>query len=444
MSGSHDIIKELKDAEENGLLRKRENKTIQDNNQNIARLTKVELTQQKLLDNIHTQVWFLIDDHTYGAVNNAHARFNGCEKTDLEFKDMYDVFPKEVVDVCREGNKKVFEVRKPIVSDEWVPHYSGEKRLIRIFKNPIFNHHGEVDYVVCSAEDITEIKKAEDAAKDNEKNFRTFFETIDDLIIIGSPNGKIVYTNPSVSRKLGFLPEELKKMTLLEMHPPKYRNEAKTVLNEMFKGKRKSCPLPLQKKDGTFLPVETRVWFGKWDKKECVFGISKDLSKQQAALDKFHKLFDNNPALMAISSLTDSRFLEVNDAFLKKLGYSKEEVIGKTSEDLNLFVESDKQKEVAKTLAEKGTIRDIELDVRKKDGAIITGLFSGDIIDNQIEKNFLTVMTDITPQREAKKELHEKIDVLQRYKNVTIDREMKMIELKKENEKLKKELNKSW
>jgi len=48
-------------------------------------------------------------------------------------------------------------------------------------------------------------------------------------------------------------------------------------------------------------------------------------------------------------------------------------------------------------------------------------------------------MTDITDQKKAKKELHEKIDVLERYKQVTVDRELKMIELKKEIEKLKKD-----
>lgn len=442
MTTYKNIVAELKRAEENGSLNQQEKKKSKEK-QSASNSTKVELTQQRLLDTIHTQVWFLTDDHTYGAVNNAHARFNGCEKEDLEFRDMYDIFPKEVVDVCREGNKEVFKSKKPIVSNEWVPHHSGEQRLIRIFKNPIINQHGNVDYVVCSAEDITEIKKAEDAAQDSEQNFRTFFETIDDLMIIGSPDGNIIFTNSAVSQKLGYSSEELKTTNILDLHPPQYKKEAEMILNEMFQGKRKFCPLPLQKKDGTFLPVETRVWFGKWDKKECIFGISKDLSKQQAALDKFHKLFDNNPALMAMSRIPNKCFVEVNDAFLKKLGYSKEEVLGKTSEDLNLFVEPEKQKEIAKKLAETGTIRDIELDVRKKDGTIITGLFSGDVIDNQVEKNFLTVMTDITPQKKAKKELHEQINALQRYKKVTIDREMKMTELKKENEKLKKELSKS-
>jgi PAS domain S-box-containing protein len=160
-------------------------------------------------------------------------------------------------------------------------------------------------------------------------------------------------------------------------------------------------------------------------------------------LDTFYKMFDNNPALMAVSSLTDKRFVKINEAFLEKLGYSSEEIIGRTSEELDLFVDPEKQQYVSNLLAKHGRIKNVELEVRGKDGTIITGLFSGEIIDNQKEKSFLTVMTDITPQKRAKKELQEKIDTLQRYKKVTVDRELKMVELKKENKKLKKELNES-
>ncbi len=291
--------------------------------------------------------------------------------------------------------------------------------------------------------DITDLKKAEEKIMKSEENFRTFFETMDDPIFIGNQKGKIIFTNSASSKKLGYSLEELKKMNIADVHPQKHRNEAEKIFAEMIEGKRNMCQLPLQKKDGTYLPVETRVWSGIWDGVECIFGISKDISTQQAALDTFYKMFDNNPALMAVSSLTDKRFVKINEAFSEKLGYSPEEIIGRTSEELDLFVEPEKQRYISNLLAKHGRIKNIELEVRRKDKTIITGLFSGEIIDNQKEKSFLTVMTDITLQKRAKKELQEKIDTLERYKKVTVDRELKMVELKKENKKLKKELNES-
>jgi PAS domain-containing protein len=131
-------------------------------------------------------------------------------------------------------------------------------------------------------------------------------------------------------------------MQILDVHPMDKRDEAKEIFSDMFAGKRDLSPLPFARKDGTLFPVETRVWFGKWDGKDCIFGISKDLSKEQESLQKFNKIFENNPAPMAISAIPERVFTEVNQAFLLKTGYTKEEIIGKTSEQLGLFIQPEK------------------------------------------------------------------------------------------------------
>ncbi|MEA1884540.1 MAG: PAS domain S-box protein, partial [Thermotogota bacterium] len=255
--------------------------------------------------------------------------------------------------------------------------------------------------------DITERKQAEDKLRESEQNFKRFFQTMDDLIFVGTTEGRILFTNKAVSDKMGYSQEELKGMHILDVHPQDRRTEAEMIFTEMFRGERDTCPLPLQKKNGGLLPVETKVWFGKWNDEQVIYGISKDLSKQQAALDKFTKLFESNPALMAVSSLSDRRFIDVNQAFLNTLGYEKYEVLGRTSEELNIFVEPEKQKNIAEELAETGRISEMELKVRTKDGRILTGLFSGEIIDNQYERVFLTVMTDITKQKDAEEKAKE-------------------------------------
>lgn len=109
-----------------------------------------------LSDNIGTQLWYLKNIHTYGAVNKAHTDFMGCQKNDLEHKDLYDMLPKEEADICVQGNKKVFEEKQVVVTDEWIVNGKGEKRLLRITKNPKLDKNDNVVYVVCTAEDITE------------------------------------------------------------------------------------------------------------------------------------------------------------------------------------------------------------------------------------------------------------------------------------------------
>ena len=197
-------------------------------------------------------------------------------------------------------------------------------------------------------------------------------------------------------------------MNILDLHPEEKREEAQKIVESMIKGERTYCPLELKSKKGVSLPVETRVWLGQWDGRGCIFGISKDLSKEQEALQKFTKLFENNPALMAITILPDRIFTDVNTSFLSKLGYSKNEILGHTAAELDLFVQRDKQRQIADALNRFGSINDIELKVKCKDGKFLDGLFSGEIIDNQGVKYFLTVMVDITEQKNLQKRLASK------------------------------------
>lgn len=346
-----------------------------------------------------------------------------------------------------EDRKIVFEEISEMIAGEKDESYvtyrfkdkNGDYRWLSDSHKVLSRKNGQVE-VVGAWWDATDQKQAQQKLANSEKNFRTFFETMDDLIFIGNKKGEIFYANSAVTKKLGYSKEELNGMHVLDVHPDLKRPEAKQIFADMFSGKRDSCPLPLARKDGSFVPVETRVWFGEWDGKECIFGISKDLTKQQAALDKFHKLFDNNPALMAVSSMPDRHFVDVNNAFLEKLGYDREEIIGTTSAELNIFVEPEKQRLISKELSTTGHVRDIELKVKAKDGRLLTGLFSGEIIDNQGDKSFLTVMTDRTKQKEAEKKLKEKLDELERWKKVTVNRELRIRELKKKLEKLENEV----
>lgn len=262
-------------------------------------------------------------------------------------------------------------------------------------------------------QDITERKENEERLKSSEENFRTFFETLDDLMIIGKPGGAISYTNPAVTEKLGYTPEELKKMNVLDLHPESVRGEAEQIFKEMFEGRQHRCPLPLKAKNGTLLSVETRIWFGSWNGEEALFGISKDLTKEQEAFQKFNKLFESNPALMAVTRVSDLKIIEVNQAFLTVLEFDREEVIGKTNSELGLFVDPEQREEIGAILRESRSIRNVDLKLRAKSGKIREGIFSAEVIESQGEPYFLTVMTDITERKRAEREVALQTEMLE-------------------------------
>ena len=253
--------------------------------------------------------------------------------------------------------------------------------------------------------DITANTLAEQQIRESETNFRTFFETVTDMIIVGTLDGRILYTNASATRTLGFSFDELRSMNVADVHPPDLRNEASDVFAAMLRGERDTCPIPLVRKDGSLVPAETRVWFGRWNGQDCIFGITQNLTVTQEEQQRFERLFRNNPALMALTTLDDGRFCDVNDAFIKTIGYSRGELLGKTSADLNLFSHPEQQMLLAKKLVSEGHFTGAELQVRRKDGAILDGLFSGDVIVNQGRSYFLTVMSDITERNRVEQAL---------------------------------------
>ena len=119
------------------------------------------------------------------------------------------------------------------------------------------------------------------------------------------------------------------------------------------------------------------------------------------------KAFRSIPDALIISRLEDGKIIEVNNSWDKVFGYSREEVIGKSSLALNLFAElADRQRTIA-LLHEQGFVRDFELQVRQKSGAIRTVTLSAELLEIQGEQCLLTVIQDITERVQAERALKE-------------------------------------
>ena len=365
------------------------------------------------IDDFPSLVWFMSDYETYGRVNLNYADFLGKNKEEIEFHNIRDIFPRDTITPHKQLYRDAFQNKRTTHSEEWITNSCGDSRLIAITRSPQLDQNGNVEYIVCFGFDITDRKRVEDQQLQSENNFRSFIETIDDIAVIGNTSGKIIYANPAAVTKIGYSSEELKTMHILDLHPTWNRQEATSILNDMFNGKRATCPLPLASKSGSLIPVETRIWHGKWNGLDCVFGLSKDLTKEQEALQKFDKFFRMNPALMAVSTIPDQKFIDVNEAFVIALGYTEEEILGKSSLELGLFSDAEGQRRAVELLTKYGSIRGIELKVRTKGDSCRDGLFSGEVIESQGVRYFLTVMIDITDRKRAEAERESVIQELQ-------------------------------
>jgi PAS domain S-box-containing protein len=140
--------------------------------------------------------------------------------------------------------------------------------------------------------------------------------------------------------------------------------------------------------------------------------INSLIELQQSAREKFEKLFANNPALMAVSSIPDNRILEVNDSVVRHLGYQRSEIIGKSFSEVNLFVDPEKAYKTLALLSAGESVRNFEVQLRTRNGGVLVGHFSAEVICNQGMPYLLSVIVDITENKRAENELRKTFDEL--------------------------------
>jgi len=165
--------------------------------------------QKLLLDNIQTQIWYLTDAKTYGAVNRAHAEFLNVKKKDIEHKILYDILVKEEAEAFIAHNMKVFNQKIKVQTEEWVVNGRGEKRLLSIVKTPKLDDKGNVEYVVCSGEDITDYRKAEESLRQSKKRLDFAMEATSDALWDWDLISNKTYFNPCFYTMIGYEPYEL-------------------------------------------------------------------------------------------------------------------------------------------------------------------------------------------------------------------------------------------
>lgn len=113
--------------------------------------------------------------------------------------------------------------------------------------------------------------------------------------------------------------------------------------------------------------------------------------------EKFTKAFRSSPDAMAITCAADGRFLEVNGAFLAQHGFTREEVIGGTALELNIWVDPEERARMLLQLRAEKAVRNFEFEYRRHGaGERRIALLSAELIDIQGESCVLAAVRDVT------------------------------------------------
>jgi two-component system, cell cycle sensor histidine kinase and response regulator CckA len=132
-----------------------------------------------------------------------------------------------------------------------------------------------------------------------------------------------------------------------------------------------------------------------------------DITERKKAEEIFRTAFNANPEPITIATISEGRYIDVNESFLRVTGYQREEVIGRTSLELKFWVRPDDRAKLVETLWEQGSVRDLEITYRTKSGEERVALDSAEAIEIAGQECIIAILRDITERKFLEKQLRQ-------------------------------------
>jgi PAS domain S-box-containing protein len=130
-----------------------------------------------------------------------------------------------------------------------------------------------------------------------------------------------------------------------------------------------------------------------------------EIARRQAE-EKFAKAFHSSPNSITITSLPEGRFVDVNESFVEMSGYRRDEVIGRTAEELGIWARAEDRERMVQALQESDRVREFETQFEVR-GGILDVLLSGEVIDLGGKPHLLAVAVNVTERKLARERLEE-------------------------------------
>jgi PAS domain S-box-containing protein len=128
--------------------------------------------------------------------------------------------------------------------------------------------------------------------------------------------------------------------------------------------------------------------------------------------ERYRKVFQSSPDAINITRLSDGMYLDVNSGFENMIGYRRDEAIGKTSLELNIWRNPEDRRRLVDSLIRTGVCDNLEADFNARNGTVIKGLMSGVIINIKGEVCIITITRDITRAKIAEQKVLESESLL--------------------------------
>jgi PAS domain S-box-containing protein len=405
------------------------------------KVTRQAQEWQNTFDTIRSAIWILDRDHRVLHSNRAAEQIFKRPAGEFIGRHCWEIahgtaLPIPGCPILRMQKSLQREAMDLQVGEQW----------LEVIVDPILSIEGRHTGTIHTVNDITERKQAEEALRESEARFRHLLQSVPNVAVQGyGTDGTTRYWNEASEHLYGYTSQEVLGRNLIDLIiPTEMRGEVEQAIQQMAET---GQPIPasevsLMRKDGSRVSVfsshATVQIPGQTPELYCIDIDITDLKQAEADLRIKNQVFEDSIASQSIAD-KNGVITHVNTAFRRMWGYvTKEQAIGNILG--SFFADPDDAKPVLEVLAAHDAWQG-EFRAKRVDGTnFLSRGFATSLRNAQGELvGYQSTNLDITNEREAEKalqrhveELRVRNDALTRFNAVTVDRELRMIELKRE------------
>ena len=382
---------------------------IQDITEN-KRAEQILRSKSELLERIfattHFSLVYLDREFNFIRVNTAYAKACGCPEDFFPGKNHFQLYPNaenEAIfrEVVKTGN--AFMIRaKPFANPghpEWGITY-WDWTL-----HPLKDADGNVEALLLVLLDVTESKRAEQALRDAEARYRLLFEqSPNGVLLIDFETGKAVETNEVAHRQLGYTREEFAALRISDYEVLERPEDTERRIDKILRDGGDDFDTLHRTKSGELRNVHVSVKALELGGRVFAYCIFQDITERMQAEQRYQHILKTAIDGFWVSD-SHGRLLEVNDAYCRMSGYSREELMLMSVADLDVV---ENQEEIARHIDKvirQGYER-FESRHRRKDGTIMDLEISAQYL-HEHGGIFISFFQDITGRKKLEDQLRQ-------------------------------------
>jgi PAS domain S-box-containing protein len=250
----------------------------------------------------------------------------------------------------------------------------------------------------------------------SEPSFRQLADNIMDGVYCINTDGYFTFLNKAIIEQYNISPDKIHATHFLDVVHPTYHDLASQNFQRVISGEN-GIPYEFRSEDAN---GQLRTWEVlskplRLDGKVVgLIGIARDITERKRAEEalkesdeRFSVAFRVNPAPMTISTIDDGVILDVNDRWLSMLGYARDEMIGKETANLPIWLDYKARASFIRKFLKEGFLRGEPVQLRTRNGEIRDTLWSAELVKYRGREVVLSLLYDITERKQAEEKLME-------------------------------------